>query len=220
MSELPTLTGPVVMPSSGRAPTGLVILSHGYGANGEDLIGLAPHWQRVLPDVAFIAPNGPERCPGSPAGGFQWFGLSTLSEEERWQGTLRAAPILTAFIDAKLEEFGLDERRLVLAGFSQGTMMSLHIGLRRERAVAGILGYSGALVGAHRLKDEIRSRPPVQLVHGDMDQLLPVGNMTEAAMALEAAGVAVSTHVSHGVPHGIGPDGVEVGARFLVECLG
>lgn len=220
MSDLPQLTGPVVMPASGNAPTALVILAHGYGANGDDLIGLAPHLQRVLPDAAFVSPNAPERCAGSPMGGYQWFGLTDLSEEERWNGTVKAAPVLDAFIDAKLAEFSLDESRLALLGFSQGTMMSLHVGLRRPKQLAGILGYSGALVGAHRLKDDIKSRPPVQLVHGDMDQILPVGNMKQAAMTLEAVGVSVKTHVSEGVPHGIGPDGLEIGARFLVSCLG
>ncbi|MEX1147458.1 MAG: esterase [Sphingomonadales bacterium] len=217
--ELPALDGPVLLPASGGAPRALVILVHGYGANGEDLIGLAPHWQQALPEAAFIAPNAPERCPGAPMG-YQWFGLTNLSEDERWRGTAQAAPVLDAFIDARLAEYGLDESRLVLVGFSQGTMMSLHAGLRRDRALAGILGYSGALVGGHRLGEEIRSRPPVQLIHGDMDQILPLGNMTAAAQALELAGVAVETHISHGVPHGIGPDGIEIGGRFLLGCLG
>ena len=133
MTTPPTLDGPRVPPASGGAATSLVILLHGYGSNGADLIGLVPYWRASLPDTAFVSPNAPEPCPGAP-GGYQWWGLSSFDAGARAAGARRAAPALDAFIDAELARHGLSEGRLALVGFSQGTMMALHVGLRRERS--------------------------------------------------------------------------------------
>ena len=140
MSDLPQLDGPRVEPENGK-PEKLVILCHGYGSNGEDLIGLVPHLKRVLPNAVFVSPNAPEQVPGYPMG-YQWFPLSTLSREERLVGTLKAAPTLHNFIDQELKKYGLEEKDLILVGFSQGTMMSLHVGLRRLSDIGGIVGFS------------------------------------------------------------------------------
>ena len=216
--DLPTLFGPALGPKDGAAPDSLVILAHGYGSNGEDLINLAAQLQPELPRTQFLAPNAPERCNGAVAG-YQWFAISTLDRAERDAGTDAAAPVLDAFIDQKLKEYALTPDRLALIGFSQGTMMSLHVGLRREQPVAGILGYSGSLAAPGRLVAEIRSRPPVQLVHGTHDNVLPFPLMFEAVGALEAAGVPVDKHLSQGVAHGIAPDGIETGTAFLRRVL-
>jgi len=220
-----TLFGPRVEPASGGAAKSLVILSHGYGANGDDLIGLAPYWQRLLPDTAFVSPNAPERCAMNP-GGYQWFPITVRNpgegwrppSDELWQKVSGAAPYLDAYITEQLAHYGLDESKLALVGFSQGTMMSLHVGLRRATPPAAILGYSGAFAGIAP-GDEITSRPPVFLVHGDQDPMIPVQAMFKAAEDLSALGVAVQWHVSRGIPHSIGPDGLQLGGQFIADAL-
>ena len=216
---LPTLSGPVHRPSSGGAPRRLLILLHGLGADGNDLIGLAPVWAPLLPDTEFVAPNAPFPCDMAPYG-FQWFSLQDRSPESILAGVRAAAPMLDAFIDEALAARGLAEKDLTLVGFSQGTMMSLYVGLRRARAVAGIVGYSGALIGAESPAAEIRAKPRVLLVHGDADQVVPFPALARAAASLEAAGVPVETLVRPGLGHGIDEEGLRAGARFLREVLG
>lgn len=211
----PQLNGPRLPAASGKADR-LVIFCHGYGADGNDLIALGRHWQRLLPTTAFVSPHAPERCAGSPMG-YQWFAITRLQPDEMLRGVERAAPILNAFIDGELARLGLDASRLALVGFSQGTMMSLHVGLRRAVAPAAIVGFSGALPGPEKLPAEIVSRPPVLLVHGDADDMIPVQALHIAANGLGAAGVAVRWHVSRGVGHGIAPDGLELAGRFLAD---
>jgi phospholipase/carboxylesterase len=225
------LDGPRVAPASGP-PGRLIVLVHGYGADGNDLIQLAPFLARILPDATFVAPHAPEACELAPMGR-QWFGLGDYdpmtaardleATESRYLGmsdrVVGAAPPLEAFIDTELARHGLDDERLALVGFSQGTMMSLHVGLRRARPPAAIVGFSGALVGADRLPDEIRVRPPVLLCHGEIDDLVPLPALHLAAGGLAAAGVAVDWHVSPGLGHGIDPDGLELAGRFLAEAF-
>lgn len=211
------LNGPRLPAASGKADR-LVVFCHGYGADGNDLIDLGRHWQRLLPTAAFASPHAPERCAMSPMG-YQWFAITRMQPEEMLRGVERAAPVLNAFIDAELARHGLDGSRLALVGFSQGTMMSLHVGLRRPVPPAAIVGFSGALPGAERLPDEIVGRPPVLLVHGDADDMIPVQALHAAANGLGAAGVAVRWHVSHGVGHGIAPDGLELAGKFLADAF-
>ncbi|MCP5381368.1 MAG: alpha/beta hydrolase [Kordiimonadaceae bacterium] len=213
MSELPELNGPRVEPENGK-PDKLVILCHGYGSNGDDLIGLVPHLRHVMPNAVYISPNAPEFCFGAP-NGYQWFALSTLSREERLVGTLKAAPILDHFIDQELKRYGLENKDLVLVGFSQGTMMALHVGLRRKSDIAGIIGFSGAMTLPENWKNEITSKPPVVLIHGDMDNVVPVEMMHQAFIALQNVGIQVDCHVSPGITHSIGPDGLQKALEFL-----
>lgn len=212
------IDGPRIDPATGGRADSLVILCHGYGADGNDLIGLAPFWQKLLPGAAFVSPNAPERCEMSPMG-YQWFGITRLDPEEMYRGVTRAAPVLDAFIDQELARHGLNESRLVLVGFSQGTMMSLQVGLRRAMQPAAIIGYSGALAGPEKLQAEIRVRPPILMIHGDMDEMLPVSRMHTAVEALVRAGLTVQSHVSPGVGHGIGPDGLQLGGKFIQDAL-
>ena len=218
MTTPATIDGPRVAPASGGAASSLVIFLHGYGSNGADLIGLAPHWREALPDTAFVSPNAPELCPGAP-GGFQWWGLSSLDHNARAAGARRAAPVLDAFIDAELARAGLSEDRLALVGFSQGTMMALHVGPRRARPLAGIVGYSGMLADEAELASEARTRPPILLVHGDADPMIPIAAFHQARKALGQAGFAVDSHVSPGLGHGIDPAGLQLGGRFLARVL-
>jgi phospholipase/carboxylesterase len=207
------LDGPRQAPASGGAAKKLIILLHGYGADGNDLIGLAPHFASVLPDAAFVSPNAPEPCGQAPMG-YQWWDIADFSPEARASGADQAGPILNQFIDDELAAVGLDESSLALIGFSQGTMMSLHVGLRREKQLAAIVGFSGALVAPERLPAEIQTRPPVLLIHGDADPMLPVQNMTAAIEGLASAGITAQHHISAGVGHGIAADGLQLAVAF------
>lgn len=213
------LEGPSHPPASGLPPKKLIILLHGYGADGNDLIGLAEPLSPLLPDAVFHAPNAPYPCDGNPFG-YQWFGISQLDPQLMAAGTRGAAPFAEAFLDSMLQTYGLTEADTALVGFSQGTMMSLHVGLRREKPVAGIVGFSGVLAGGDTLKDEIRSRPPVLLVHGDADELIPVQLMDRTEKALKACGVPVDSHIARGVGHGIDQTGLQLCAQFLLHVLG
>ena len=178
------LDGPRLEPRSGAAKQ-LVIFLHGYGADGNDLIDIGRAWQQLLPDAAFVSPHAPRPCGQAPMGR-EWFPLTMRDPNERWTGVNAAAPVLNGFIDSELKRRGLTDSALALVGFSQGTMMSLFVGLRRERPLAGILGYSGRLIAPDLLPAEIRSRPPVLLVHGTDDPLVPFQSMADAETALSA----------------------------------
>jgi len=211
------IDGPRQPPARGGKPDALVILLHGYGSNGGDLISLAPYWAKELPGAAFVSPNAIEPVPGMP-GAYQWFPISNLDPQLMEQGARAAAQSVDRFIDRELEKYALTPDRLVLVGFSQGTMMALHVGLRREQQIGGILGFSGVLVG-RRLKDEIRSKPPVLLIHGDRDDRIPIPAMFDSAEAIAAADHGAQWHVSYGIPHSIGPDGLDLAGAFLAMQL-
>ena len=218
MNEAMTLSGPSHGPLSGGQARRLVILLHGIGADGNDLIGLAPQLAQVIPDAAFVAPNAPFPCDMAPFG-YQWFSLADRAPAAMLAGARAVAPILNGFIDASLDSHGLAERDLVLVGFSQGTMMSLYVAPRRERPCAGVIGFSGALMGVQDLAAEIRSRPPVLLVHGDADPVVPFAAMDAAAQDLARVGIEVETHRRPGVGHGIDPTGLELAGTFLARIL-
>lgn len=218
-TTLPVLTGPATSPVAGGAPEKLVIFCHGYGANGQDLIGLAMAWREDMPSTAFYSPDAPEPSPGMP-GGRQWWAIRSFSPEEQEQGVGRAAPIFDKFIDAVMLENGLTEADTAVVGFSQGTMVALYAGLRRQRQLAAIVGYSGAVAAPAVLAGTIKSRPPVLLVHGEIDHMIPPVAMTSSERFLRDNGVNVQTHLSKGVGHGIGPDGVALGKKFLIDHLG
>jgi phospholipase/carboxylesterase len=205
-------------PRAGGPPRQLVVLLHGVGADGADLIGLAPALAGRLPGAAFVAPNAPEACDMAPFG-HQWFSLRDRRPEAMRRGVETVASRLDAFLDAELERHRLPDDRLALVGFSQGTMTALHVALRRPRAIAAVLGYSGALLGGERLVEEIRSRPPVFLVHGDADEVVPVEATEAAVAALQMAGVAVQWSIRPGLPHAIDPASIEHGAAFLAAAF-
>lgn len=211
------IDGPRIPPKGGVAKK-LVILFHGYGSNGADLAGLAQHWAPKFPDVAWASPDAPEPVPGAP-GGFQWFPISRLDPVAMEQGVRSAHATAEQFIRSELKRWNLTSQDLVLIGFSQGTMMALHAGLRRDAAPAGIIGYSGALAGPEKLKDEMTGKPPILLIHGDQDDVLPVGMSLLAAQGLAEAGHGAEFHISQGIPHSIGPDGLELGERFIKAAI-
>ena len=200
----------------------VVVFLHGYGANGEDLLGLADPLAEHLPDTLFVAPDAPEDCAGSPMG-FQWFPIPWIdssSEEEAERGMLAAAEDLNAFLDALMVDEDVLPEQVVLFGFSQGTMMSLHVAPRREDAVAGLVGFSGRLLAPELLVDQVISRLPILLVHGDIDDVVDVQSMPQAVEVLQAAGFKeVFAHVMNGTGHGIAQDGLSVALAFMRDKL-
>jgi len=219
MHDFFKLDGPRFGPASGTAAERLVILLHGLGADGNDLIGLAPQMSAALPTALFVAPNAPYPCDMAPFG-FQWFSLMDRSPEAILAGAQASAPILDGYIDDLLEETGLPAGQTALVGFSQGTMMSLFVAPRRDTPVAGILGYSGMLVGAETFAADVRARSPVLLVHGDADEIVPVQCTPLVAKVLTDNGFEVETMIRPGLPHGIDPAGIAAGVSFLKRVLG
>ena len=212
------LSGPEREPVSGKNPKQLVLLLHGLGADGNDMIDLAPEFAEVLPDAHFISPNAPFPCDMAPFG-FQWFSLMSYTAEKMLEGARTAEPILNDFIDESLKRFGLKDKDCALVGFSQGTMMSLHVSIRREKPLAGVLGYSGALVEPPSLKDEVKTKLPICLIHGAMDPVVPFMAMEKAANALNSVGMDVETHSRPMLPHGIDMDGINIGKKFLKKIF-
>lgn len=207
-------------PKSGKTRS-MVIFVHGYGADGADLLGLADPLAPHLPDTVFYSPNAPERCVGSPFG-YQWFPIPWLdgSSEEAARASMAVSlDKLNAFIDAKLADEKIGIEALALVGFSQGTMMSLHLAPRRDTAMAGVVGFSGRLLQPETLAAETRVKPPVLLVHGDADEVVPFADMSRAGDALVTVGFEVYGHVMKGTGHGIAPDGLQVALSFLKDKL-
>jgi phospholipase/carboxylesterase len=222
------LDGPRIPAAAGRTSQ-LVVFLHGYGADGNDLIDLGRQWRALMPEAAFVSPHAPERSTASPMGR-QWFALSNRPPEdpagadERWNGAVKARGAIDAFLDAELKRLGLDESRLALVGFSQGAMMALHVGLRRPRAPAAILGFSGLLIGPERLgeataRDPRGRPPPILLAHGDQDPLIPFEAMFMAAEALAGASIPTQWHLSLGIGHGIDAGGLRHGGLFLAKAF-
>jgi phospholipase/carboxylesterase len=218
MRDILELSGPMLKPQSGGKPKWLVVLLHGYGSDGNDLIGLAPHWAPLIPDAEFLAPNAPFPCEMAPFG-YQWFSLADDSQAARLAGVRMAATLLDAYLDQALKARGLDDSNLALVGFSQGTMMSLYVAPRRAKAVAAVVGYSGALIGPQELAGEIRSRPPVLLIHGDADPVVPHRELGWAEKALKDLAVPVTVETRPRLAHSIDERGLMLGGRYLQRAF-
>ena len=221
---MPQLDGPRLGAKNAKAGgkvKQLVVLLHGYGADGKDLIALGQQWQALLPDAAFVAPNAPEPCGQAPMGR-QWFALTMRDPNERWTGVNKAAPALDAFLDAELASLGLGDDKLALVGFSQGTMMALHVGLRRRRPLAAIVGLSGTLVGPEHLADIAPQDPPppILLTHGGNDEVIPADAMFIAAEDLAEVGIPAQWHISANVGHGIDAAAMTHAGLFLAKSFG
>lgn len=216
--SLPHLSGPVHPPASGGKPKQLVVLLHGWGADGPNLIDLADMFAPSLPDALFVAPNAPFVCEVNPYG-YQWFSLMDRQPQHMLAGARHASDILNHFIDHAMQDLGLENHQLALVGFSQGTMTALHLALRRTPALAAVVGFSGALVGAEVLSSEVSARPPVCLIHGESDDVVNFGAMAHASEHLSQAGIAVETHARPFLGHSIDMEGIRHASAFLSKCL-
>ncbi|MET3928033.1 dienelactone hydrolase family protein [Devosia sp. 2618] len=212
------LSGPMLPPVSGGAPKQAVVLLHGYGSDGNDLIGLAPHWQGLLPDAVFISPNAPEQCR-QMASGYQWFDIAFEGDRlaSRQIGVVNARPVLVEFLNDLWSQSGITPDNTILVGFSQGAMMALHVGLSLETPLMGIIAFSGAFVPPEGFGETLMAKSPVCLVHGDMDGVVDPELSADADVALRLAGYDVSYHVSPGVGHGIAPDGLAFASEFITR---
>ena len=215
------LSGPMLPPASGGLPRQAVVLLHGYGSDGNDLIGLAPHWQGVLPDAVFISPHAPEQCR-QLASGFQWFDIAFEGDRlaNRQLGVAQARPVLVEFLEDLWRQSGIGPENTILAGFSQGAMMALHVGLSLEKPLMGIIAFSGAFVPPEGFGSAALAKSPVCLVHGDSDDVVDPELSADADVALRLAGYEVSYHVSPGVGHGIAPDGLAFATNFIARVAG
>ncbi|MHA6300283.1 alpha/beta hydrolase [Devosia sp. CAU 1758] len=214
------LSGPMLPPANGQTPDAAVVLLHGYGSDGHDLIGLAPHWRDLLPGALFVSPHAPE--PAAMTGfGHQWFAVDLNGDRlaSRQTGVTRARPVLVDFLTELWAQTGIAPDRTILAGFSQGTMMALHVGtsLPASQRLMGIIGFSGAFLPPDEFGGEDLAQPPICLVHGDMDGTVDPNLSAEADAVLREAGFDVSYHVSRGVAHGIAPDGLAFATDFIAR---
>lgn len=214
---LKIVNGASLQPLSGSPPKQIVLLLHGYGSNGADLISLAPRWRQALPEALFLAPNAPQSC--GMGAGYQWWPLYAFTPQALAAGAASAAPAIDAFIDRKLKKYELSEAELAIVGFSQGTMMALHVGLRRKNKVAGIVGYSGMLTGAAELAHLAITKPPVLLIHGSADPIVPVTALHAAKADLQKLGLDVTHHISAGLGHSVDPFGLRLGGEFVAKAL-
>jgi len=218
------LDGPRLEPRSRGPARQLVVFLHGYGADGNDLIEIGRIWQDLLRQAAFVSPHAPNPCGQAPMGR-EWFPLTFREPNERWIGVNKAAPVLERFLDKELQRHNLPPSALALVGFSQGTMMALHVGLRRPVAPAAIVGYSGIFVlpdGAapDSVKKDVRNRPPILLIHGSEDDLIPAQALFLATGDLAALSIPVEWHLSYGMGHGIDQEGLRQGGEFLAQHFG
>jgi len=209
-----TLSGPMLPPKSGGAAKQAMVLLHGYGADGADLLSLGYQWRELWPDMLFVAPNAPQACAANP-GGYEWFPLGPDRIAGRIAGVEGARPVLVNFLMDLWVQTGLGPADTVLVGFSQGAMMALHVGTGLDRPLAAIVAFSGGLV----LGEGPYALSPVAVVHGDADAVVDPDLGREAAQVLGAKGFEVALHMSPGIGHGIAPDGLAFATAFLVEHL-
>ncbi|HHB83127.1 MAG TPA: phospholipase [Devosia sp.] len=212
------LSGPMLAPKEGAVKR-LVVLLHGYGSDGNDLIALGQYWQPQMPDTLFVAPNAHERCQLNPAG-YQWFPLELDKEMSRLKGADTARPVIENFLTSLWAQTGLGPKETFLAGFSQGGMMALNVGLRLEEDLLGILSFSGGLIGEDNGMEGITAKPPICLVHGTADDVVPVSLSQNSLITLKEKGYKVAMHLDKGGGHAISAEGLGFALAFMREVAG
>ena len=212
------LNGPMLAPRNGQPPRQLVVLLHGYGADGNDLIDLGRHWGGLFPEALFVAPNAPEVCAQNPMG-FEWFPIGADRDPGWMQGIAIAAPVVNEFLEDIWTQTGLGPRDTVLAGFSQGAMLALTVGTALAEPLRAILSFSGAFIASEAFAAGLAAKPPVALMHGEDDTVLDAGFSRTAAAELQAAGFEVGLHLTPGLGHGISNEGLAFATSFVIAQL-
>ncbi len=213
---MPLLSGPSRLPASGNDPDSLIVMLHGIGANGEDLIGLADQLGPRFPRAAFHSPDAPERY--AQAGfGFQWYARDPLGNRNDRVRTVEG--LVNDYIDRLIDQYRIAADRCVLLGFSQGCMVALHVGPRRAAQLAGVVGISGSLLTGDTLVTEVQSKPPMALVHGSEDMVVDPTETAEAGRRLAELGFDVEAHILPGLGHGVDLRGLEITTAFIDRVL-
>ena len=207
-----------ILPLSKNKPKQIIVLCHGYGGDGKDISSLAVHWQRFLPDAIFLCPNAPEVCNVNPQG-YQWFDLTTEEEEVILEKSLIAEEKLNTFLDQALNNFQLETSNLALVGFSQGSMMSIQVGLKKKEEINCLIGYSGKIINKKNLSDNINSKPKIFLMHGTNDTIVPPTHLLEAKEYLNKCGIKIKTKLFKNCEHKIPVEGSSLGLGFLKKNL-
>ena len=207
-----------ILPLSKNKPKQIIVLCHGYGGDGRDISSLAVHWQRFLPDAIFLCPNAPEVCSVNPQG-YQWFDLTTEEEGIILEKSLIAEEKLNTFLDQALNNFQLETSNLALVGFSQGSMMSIQVGLKKKEEINCLIGYSGKIINKKNLSDNINSKPKIFLMHGLNDTIVPPTHLLEAKEYLNKCGIKIKTKLFKNCEHKIPVEGSSLGLGFLKKNL-
>ena len=213
-----SLNTTIISPHSKEKAKNAVILCHGYGGDGKDISLLAVYWRSHLPDTIFICPDAPEKCAVSPTG-FQWFDLMNQTQDEILAKSLVAENKLNKLIDEVKNNNNLDFNNIALGGFSQGCMISLQTGIKRKNKIKCILGYSGKILNINHLGKNINSRPEIYLMHGDVDEVVPVSHLLEAKEFFIKNNYDIKTKIFENCEHRIPTEGSSMGLDFLKKNL-
>ena len=208
----------VLEPLSKKKPINAVILCHGYGGDGKDISILAGYWKNYLPDTIFICPDAPEKCAASTLG-FQWFDLIDQTPEQILSKSLVAEIKLNKLIDEVKDKNSLSANQIVIGGFSQGCMISLQTGIKRKDKINSIIGYSGKIIDLEHLGKNIVSRPNIILMHGDLDQVVPIDGLLEAKNFFSKHNYEIETHIFKNCEHRIPTEGSSLGLQFIKKHL-
>ena len=207
-----------ISPLSGNTPKQAVVLCHGYGGDGKDISILASNWKRFLPDTIFLCPNAPDVCSVNPQG-YEWFDLTSEKEEIILEKSLVAEEKLSKFLDQVLNNFQLEPNNLALVGFSQGSMICIQVGLKKDKKINCLIGYSGKVINQKHLSENIKSRPKIFLMHGSNDTIVPPTHLLEAKEYLNKNGFKIKTKLFSNCEHKIPVEGTSLGLGFLRKNL-
>jgi len=207
-----------VPPLSKNKPQQVVVLCHGYGGDGKDISTLAINWQRFLPDTIFLCPNAPEVCTVNP-NGYQWFDLASENKKIILEKSLIAEEKLSLFLDQVLDNLKLEPINLALVGFSQGCMMSIQVGLKKNKPINCIVGYSGKVINQEHLSNNIKFKPKILLMHGANDTIVPATHLLEAKEYFNNHGIKIKTKIFNNCDHKIPVEGVSLGLGFIRKNL-
>jgi phospholipase/carboxylesterase len=208
----------IIKPENGIEIKNAVILLHGYGGDGKDISMLSLNWKRHMPNTVFICPNGHEVCQINPSG-FQWFDLTKNDPDYILEQSIKAENKIQKFINEIKQEFNLTNNKICLAGFSQGCMLSLNVGLITEEKFSCIVGFSGKIIDQNNLKGRVKNFSDVLLIHGDADQVVPSTYLLEAKDFLIRNGINVQTLLIKNCDHHIPMEASSTALNYILKKI-